>query len=165
MNAQPSIRLPFFIGFILCLLMLGFALFSQHYLGLEPCPLCIFQRVAVMALGLVFLLGALHNPATSFGRRAYGQLVILAALCGAAISGRHSWLQHLPPEKVPECGPGLSYWLDNLPITSVFNKVFAGSGECAEVEWSLFGLSMPEWVLITFVVFALYGLKVLIKGR
>ena len=165
MNAQPSIRSLFLIGFVLCLLMLGFALFSQHFMDLEPCPLCIFQRVAVMALGLVFLLGALHNPSTSFGRRAYGQLVIIAALCGAAISGRHTWLQHLPPEKVPECGPGLSYWLDNLPMTSVFNKVFAGSGECAEVEWSLFGLSMPEWTLVAFIAFALYGLKVLIKGR
>ena len=165
MNAQPSIRPLFLIGFVLCVLMIGFALFSQHFFDLEPCPLCIFQRVAVMALGVVFLLGALHNPSSSFGRRGYGQLVIIAALAGAAISGRHSWLQHLPPEKVPACGPGLSYWLDNLPMTSVFNKVFAGSGECAEVEWSLFGLSMPEWTLVAFIAFALYGLKVLIKGR
>lgn len=165
MNAQPSIRSFFLIGFVLCLIMIGFALFSQHVLDMEPCPLCIFQRVGVMALGVVFLLGALHNPISSFGRRAYGQLIIIAALAGGAVSARHSWLQHLPPEKVPECGPGLSYWMDTLPITSVFNKVFAGSGECAEVEWKMLGLSMPEWTLIAFLAFALYGLKVLIKGR
>ena len=165
MNAQPSIRPLFFVGFILCALMVAFALFSQYYLDLEPCPLCIFQRVAVMALGAIFLLGTIHNPATSFGRRAYGQLIVIAALLGAAVAGRHSWLQHLPPEKVPSCGPGLSYWLDNLPMTSVLNKVFAGSGECAEVEWSMFGLSMPEWTLVAFIAFALYGFKVLIKGR
>lgn len=165
MNTQFSIRSLFLLGFVLCLMMIGFALFSQHFMDLEPCPLCIFQRVAVMALGVIFLLGALHNPSSSFGRRAYGQLIIIAALIGAAISARHSWLQHLPPEKVPECGPGLSYWLDNLPITSVFNKVFAGSGECAEVEWSFIGLSMPEWTLIAFIAFALYGFKVLIKGH
>lgn len=165
MNPQPSIRVFFLAGFAICAVMIAFALFSQHFLDLEPCPLCIFQRIAVMALGVVFLLGALHNPESSFGRRVYGQLVILAALIGAAISARHSWLQHLPPEKVPECGPGLSYWLDTLPITSVLNKVFAGSGECAEVEWTLLGFSMPEWLLLAFLAFALYGFKVLIKGR
>ena len=110
-------------------------------------------------------MGALHNPASSTGRRVYGQLIILGAVGGAVVAARHSWLQHLPSEKVPACGPGLSYWLDNLPLTSVFNKVFAGSGECAEVSWTLFGLSIPEWTLMVFVVFALYGFKVLIKGR
>lgn len=165
MSPQPSIRLFFFLGFIACCLMMGYALYSQYFLYLDPCPLCIFQRVAVIILGVVFLLGAIHNPVTSGGRRTYGFLIVLAAAIGGSVSGRHSWLQHLPPEKVPECGPGLSFWLDTLPITSVFNKVFAGSGECAEVDWSLLGLSMPEWVLIAFVAFGLYGLKVLIKGR
>ncbi|PID45862.1 MAG: disulfide bond formation protein B [Proteobacteria bacterium] len=165
MDSQPSIRRFFLAGFVLCALMIGFALFSQHYMDLEPCPLCIFQRIAVMVLGVVFLLGAIHNPSTGLGRRVYGQLVVLAALAGAAVSARHSWLQHLPPEKVPECGPGLSFWLDTLPMTSVLDKVFNGSGECAEVEWAMFGLSMPEWTLLAFLAFALYGFKVLIKGR
>ena len=165
MNPQYSIRPLFLIGFVLCLMMIGFALFSQYVLDMEPCPLCIFQRVAVMVLGAILFLGAIHNPRTSFGRRVYGQLVILAALSGAAVSARHSWLQHLPPEKVPSCGPGLSYWIDNLPFTAMLSKVFQGSGECAEVQWSLFGLSIPEWALIGFIFFCLYGLKVLIKGR
>jgi len=165
MNPEPTIRPLFLIGFLMCLSMIGVALVAQHYYDMEPCPLCIFQRVAVMILGGVFLLGLLHNPLSSTGGRIYGLLVTLAALGGAAISARHSWLQHLPPEKVPECGPGLSYWIDTLPWTSVIDKVFAGSGECAEVQWSLLGLSIPEWTLLAFAGFALYGIKVLIKGR
>lgn len=165
MNNEYSIRPMFLIGFLLCAMMISVALFMQYYMLLEPCPLCIFQRVAVMIIGGLFLLGALHNPSSSFGRRSYGQLIVLAAIGGGAISARQSWLQHLPPEKVPECGPGLSYWMDNLPFTTVLSKVFEGSGECAEVQWTLFGLSIPEWTLIAFIVFCLYGLKVLIKGR
>ncbi len=165
MNNEYSIRPMFLIGFLICALMMGVALFMQYYMLLDPCPLCIFQRVAVMVIGAIFLVGALHNPSTSFGRRGYAFLIIIAAICGGAISGRQSWLQHLPPEKVPSCGPGLSYWMDNLPFTSVLSKVFEGSGECAEVQWTLFGLSIPEWALIGFVIFCLYGFKVLIKGR
>jgi disulfide bond formation protein DsbB len=165
MNNQHSIRPMFLIGFLVCLGMTAVALYGQYVMYLDPCPLCIFQRVAVMVLGVIFLLGALHNPSTSFGRRGYGQLTIIAALAGASIAARHIWLQHLPPEKVPACGPGLSYWLDNMPFTSVLSKVFEGSGECAEVQLRTFGLSIPEWTLVAFVIFALYGLKVLIKGR
>lgn len=165
MNNEYPIRPMFLIGFLLCAMMIGVALFMQYYMLLEPCPLCIFQRVAVMIIGAVFLLGALHNPSTSGGKRSYGLLILLAAIGGGAISARQSWLQHLPPEKVPECGPGLSYWIDNLPISAMLSKVFEGSGECAEVQWSLFGLSIPEWTLIGFIIFGLYGLKLLIKGR
>lgn len=165
MTNQYSIRPMFLIGFLICLAMTGIALYAQYVMYLDPCPLCIFQRIAVIALGVIFLIGALHNPASSFGRRAYGQLAILAAVCGAAIAARHSWLQHLPPEEVPACGPGLSYWLDTMPFTSVLGKVLQGTGECAEVHWTTLGLSIPEWNLVIFVVFALYGLKVLIKGR
>jgi disulfide bond formation protein DsbB len=165
MTNQHSIRPMFLLGFLFCLAMTGIALYAQYVMYLEPCPLCIFQRVAVMALGLIFLLGAFHNPSSSFGRRGYGQLTIIAAVTGAVIAARHVWLQHLPPEKVPACGPGLSYWLDSMPFTSVLSKVFEGSGECAEVQFRTLGLSIPEWTLIVFVMFALYGLKVLIKGR
>ena len=165
MNNDYSIRPMFLIGFLLCAGMIAVALFMQYYMLLEPCPLCIFQRVAVMVVGAIFLIGLLHNPSSSFGRRVYGQLIVLASIGGGAISARQSWLQHLPPEKVPQCGPGLEYWIDTLPIISMLKKVFEGSGECAEVQWTMLGLSIPEWVLIMFVIFCLYGLKVLIKGR
>ena len=165
MNSQPSIRPIFLLGFLMCTGMIGVALFAQYYLLMDPCPLCIFARVATMAVGAVFLLGALHNPSGTTGRRIYGQLLVLTSLGGIVITGRHSYLQHLPPEQVPSCGPGLSYWMDNLPAFDVLSKVFQGSGECAEVSWSMFGLSIPEWTLAVFAVFMIYGLKVLIKGR
>jgi disulfide bond formation protein DsbB len=143
-------------GFIACVAMMAFALYSQHVLGLEPCPLCIFQRVAVMALGVVFLAAAIQR-AGGFGRYVYAALLALVALAGSAVSGRHVWLQNLPPDKVPACGPDLAFMLDTFPLTDVINNVLSGSGECAEVSWRLLGLSMPAWTLIALVCTGAFG--------
>jgi protein dithiol:quinone oxidoreductase len=132
--------------------LLGYAYYAQFHLGLEPCPLCIFQRVAMIVLFVVVLVAALHAPRGG-GRRVYGALAALAALAGAAIAGRHVWLQHLPPDQVPSCGPGLDYLLDTFPLSETLRKVFTGSGECAEVHWRFAGLSMPEWTLACFALF------------
>ncbi len=134
-------------GFVVCAGLIGFALYSQHQLLLEPCPLCILQRFAVIGLGIVFLIAAVHNPGGA-GRFAYATLMAGATLFGASVAGRHVWLQLLPEDKVPACGPGLDYMWENFPLADVINMVFKGSGECANVEWTLFGLSMPAWVLI-----------------
>jgi protein dithiol:quinone oxidoreductase len=131
--------------------LMAYALFAQYVQHYEACPLCIFQRVALVALGFVFLIAALHAPRGS-GARVYAVLGLLAAVAGMAISGRHLYLQHLPPDAVPACGPGLSYLFDTFPVAEVIQQVFTGSGECAEVNWSLLGLSMPGWVLIWFVI-------------
>lgn len=165
MDSNHSIRPLFIIGFLACVGMIAVALYAQHVMLLEPCPICIFQRIAVMVLGVIFLIGLLHNPSGSRGRRVYGQLVVLASLAGIGLAGWHSWLQRNPPDHPPECGAGLSYWLDNLPPSEVLSKVFAGTGECSQVSWSMLGLSIPEWTLLAFVVFCLYGFKVLIKGH
>lgn len=138
---------------LVCAVLIGMALYFEHVMGMEPCPLCIFQRVAVMALGGVALLAALHNPAALLGRRIYSGLMLLSAAAGAVVAGRHVWLQHLPKDQVPECGPGLSYIMDVLPLSQVLGFVFKGSGECALVDWRLLGLSMPEWTLIAFITF------------
>jgi disulfide bond formation protein DsbB len=102
-------------------------------------------------MGIIFLAAALHNPAGA-GRIVYGVLLGLAAIGGASVAARHAWLQQLPPDRVPSCGPGLDYMLDTLPFTEVLSKVFRGSGECAEIVWQFLGLSMPGWVLVWMTV-------------
>ncbi|HEX7048381.1 MAG TPA: disulfide bond formation protein B [Gammaproteobacteria bacterium] len=143
-------------GFLTCAALLAYAYFTQFYLDLEPCPLCIFQRVGMIAVGVVFVLAAIHGPRQT-GRRVYGALIVLTALAGAAVSARHVWLQNLPPDQVPACGPGLGYMLDVFSFSETLQMVFTGSGECAEVDWSFLGLSMPAWVLICFVALGAFG--------
>lgn len=145
-----------FAGFVFCAGMMGFALYAQHGLLLEPCPLCIFQRIAVIAMGIIFLLAAIHNPGR-LGGFIYSVLLGIAALLGMGVAGRQVWLQSLPPEKVPACGPGLDFMLDAFPLEETVQLVLSGSGECAEISWSLFGLSMPAWVFIALLVLAIYG--------
>jgi disulfide bond formation protein DsbB len=136
---------------------MGYALYAQHVLGFEPCPLCIFQRVAVIALGVAFGLAALQAPGVA-GRCAWSLLMLVAAAAGAGVAGRHLWLQSLPPERVPACGPGLDYMLEAFPLREVLTTVLSGSGECAKVDWSLLGLAMPAWVLISVVALGAFGL-------
>lgn len=154
---RATFRTQFLLGFLACAGLLAYGFYVQLHDGLEPCPLCIFQRVAFFGLGLVFLAGGLHAPAGRGGRRVYGALSLVAAGVGIAIAGRHVWLQNLPPEQVPTCGPGLDYMLEAMPISGVVRKVMTGSGECANVDWSLLGLSMPVWSLLCFVLLAAWA--------
>ncbi len=146
----------FILGALVCAALVGVALYLQHVVHLEPCPLCIVQRGIVMLLALVMVLGAIHNPGQR-GRRAYGAIVAVVALLGAAVAGRHVYLQNLPPDRVPECGPGLAYILDAFPIGEALGLIFRGSGECAEVQWTFLGLTIPGWTLLVFVGFAVCG--------
>ena len=144
-------------AFAACVGMMAFALFSQYVWGLEPCPLCIFQRVSLAAVGLVFLLAGLH-PAGPVGRVIYALLIAASAGSGIAIAGRHVWLQNLPADQVPACGPGLDFMMDTFPFLEVLDMVLSGSGECAEVSWRFLGLTMPTWTLIAFIVLAAWGI-------
>ena len=157
MNLPLTVRNGNLAGFLACAGLMAYALFAQYVLKLEPCPLCIFQRVAIIGLGVVFLVAALHNPGT-IGRRIYAVALVLAAGAGAGVAGRHVWLQNLPPDKVPACGPGLDFMMQTFPFLEVLDMVLSGSGECANVDWSFLGLSMPTWVLISAVVLGVYGL-------
>lgn len=140
-----------FLGAIACLGLMVYALFAEHVLGYEPCPLCVFQRVAVIALGLAFLVAAIHAPGKP-GRMVYGLVLAAIALAGAGVAGRHLWLQSLPPERVPSCGPGLDYMLEAFPFMDMLKTVLSGSGECAEIDWRFLGLAMPAWVLMALVL-------------
>lgn len=146
-------------GAAACAALMAYALYAQYGLGLEPCPLCIFQRVGVIALGSVFGLAALH-PAGPVGRRVWAVLVALAALGAGGVAGRHLWLQSLPPDRVPACGPGLEFMLEAFPLREVIEVVLSGSGECATVDWQLLGIAMPGWVLLAVTALGLAGFAV-----
>ncbi len=142
-----------------CFALIAYALYSQYVLELYPCPLCIFQRLAVIGLGLVTLVAALHNPARK-GTIAYTLVALIAGGAGIGLAARHVWLQNLPPDQVPACGAGLDYMLETLPLSSVIRQVLTASGECAEVSWRFLGLTMPNWVAISVSVLLLWVLFV-----
>ncbi len=153
----PATRQLNLAGFLACAGMMAFALYAEHYLLLSPCPLCVFQRMAVIALGVIFLIATLHDPA-GWGRRVYAGLIFAAAGFGAGVAGRHVWLQHLPADKIPSCGPGFDYIIESFPLSDALKLIFTGSGECATVDWQFLGLSMPAWVLISVVVVGAAGI-------
>ncbi|MEE4163782.1 MAG: disulfide bond formation protein B [Woeseiaceae bacterium] len=155
----PSNRLLNLAGFLVCAGLMGFALFAEYVLLLDPCPLCVFQRVAVILLGIVFLVAALHDPRGK-ARYVYGVLLGLIALGGIGVAGWHVRMQNLPPEEVPTCGPGLSYILENNAFGDALAIVFTGSGSCADVVWEFLGLSMPWWVLLWLLALGTAGVFV-----
>lgn len=144
-NISP--RIGFLSGFLACGLLLAVGAYLQFVEQLEPCPLCISQRLAFMATGLIFLIAAIHNR----GTRWYAILAAITALVGASVSARHVWLQHLPPEEVPECSPGLEYVFQHFPLAETIKLMLTGTGECAKVDWTLLGLAIPSWALIAFL--------------
>ncbi len=160
----PNSRILNVAGFLICAGMMGFALYAQHVLLLDPCPLCILQRFAVIGLGIVFLAAALHNPGRT-GRRVYATLLVLIGAAGAGVAAWHVRLQNLPPEEVPGCGPGLEYIYDNFPLKDALGMIFRGSGECAEVVWRFLGLSMPTWVVIGLVGLGVAGTWNLLRSE
>jgi len=145
------------LGLLACAGLLGYAYYAQVVLGLEPCPLCIFQRVGVAAMAALFAIAAVHNPKAA-GAYVYGVLLLLAALVTMGVAARHLWIQHLPEGAVPACGATLSYMMQIFPLTDVIRKVLTGSGECAKISWTLLGLSMPGWVLLAAAALGAYGL-------
>ncbi len=155
-NPSTFPRRAFNLGaFGVCVALLGYAYYSQYYQGLNPCPLCIFQRIGMLVLGLLFLIAGMHHAARA-GSRIYAVLIALTALASAGVAARHVWLQHFPPQ-VSECGGGLDYMLRHLPLSETLRSVFTGSGDCGVISWTFFGLSMPAWVLVWFVLLGVTG--------
>ena len=152
-------RVAYALGFLMCAGLLAFALYLQYVQQQDPCPLCILQRVAFIAMMVVFLIAALHGPSRR-GAIVYSTLLFLIAVVGAAIAGRQVWLQHLPPNQVPACGPGLEYMLQQFPLGQALQKIFSGSGECAEAGWRFLGLTIAGWSLVWFVLLAFFAIIV-----
>ena len=152
-----SFRQQFLLGAFACAALLGYALFVQFQLGIQPCPFCIFQRICFAALGLVFLLGAMHAPRAPGARKAWALLAFVAAAVGMGYAGRHSWVQLHPPE-LPSCGPGLNFIVEQYSWLGAARKVLQATGDCSNIDWQFLGLSMPMWCLLWFVALGLWAL-------
>jgi disulfide bond formation protein DsbB len=161
--SELSFRQMAVIGAATCAGLLAYAYYLQYFDGQEPCPLCLVQRGCYYAIGLVLLAGAVHGP-RRLGARLYAGAAFLFAAGGGATAARHVWLQHLPPDQVPACGPDLFYMLDNFPLGRTLQLLLRGSGQCAEVHWTFLGLSIAGWSLVWFAAFALYALWLAIKS-
>lgn len=138
------------------------ALTLQYVLHEEPCPLCMVQRFIFIGIGLMFLVAALHHPGR-VGRWVYSSLIALAALGGVAVASRHIWIQNLPKDQVPACGPGLDYMLENFPMAEVWQELMHGSGECAAKGWTFLTLGIPEWSLLWYVLLGVAALGIALR--
>jgi disulfide bond formation protein DsbB len=158
-------RAGYLLGFLISFGLVALALYLQKAYNLEPCPMCIFQRIAYMVLGIFFLIAAIHNPAV-VGRKIYGALQFITAVVGAGIAGRHMWIQANPDKVMSECGAGFDYVYETLPFREFLNWVFKGTGECSAIDWTFLGLTIPELSLIAFVGLAIYSVMLtLLKPR
>ena len=144
-------RLFFLAVFLACAGLLGFALYLQEVEGLDPCPMCILQRYAFVAIALVALAAAIHGPRAGLALKAYAILLSLFALVGGGTAIRQSWLQH-HPAKSQSCGADLEGLLENFPLSQALPRIFAGTGDCSIVSWTLMGLSIAEWALVWFAI-------------
>ena len=162
MMTLPSSRAIYGLVFFGCTFLMAAALFMEHQMGLEPCPLCILQRVMVIATGVIALIAAIHNPQIS-GIKIYGGFMALSAVLGGGVSMRQLWLQGLPEDQVPVCGASLDYLLDVFPLTDVLSMVLSGDGTCAEVVLTFLGVSIPGWTLLGFVALVVIGLFQIIR--
>jgi disulfide bond formation protein DsbB len=149
-------RTGYLLGFLASFGLVGIGLFIQQKYHLEPCPLCISQRIVFMKLGVLFLIAAIHNPA-QLGRRIYGVLQVIVALAGAGIALRHIWVQNHVSEIMAECGVGFDYMFENFPLQKALQLVFKGTGDCAKIDWAMFGLTIPQLALIAFIGLAIYA--------
>jgi protein dithiol:quinone oxidoreductase len=152
-----SFRLAAAVGALACALLLGFGYYLQYVAGLDPCPLCLVQRGFFYAVMVVFGVAAVHAP-LGVGRIVYAGIGALFAAGGAAAAGRQVWLQHLPADRVPQCGPDLYFMLENFPLSRTLRTLISGTGECAVVDWTFLGLSIAEWSLVWFVLLILYAI-------
>ena len=160
----PNSRIIFGLLFFGCSFLMAVALFMEHQMNLEPCPLCILQRIMVITAGIIALIAAIHHP-RELGIKAYGGLVVVSAAIGGAISSRQLWLQSLPADEVPACGASLDYMLEVFPLADVLSMVLSGDGTCAEIAWTLLGLSIPGWTLVGFAGFIAIGVFQIIRPR
>jgi disulfide bond formation protein DsbB len=159
-----STRAWFALGSAVCAALIALALYLQYFVNLDPCPLCMLQRVAFIVMGLVFMAGAIHGPGRT-GNRVYASIGAVAALTGAGLATRHVWLQYNPP-KFASCAGDIYSQLERLPLGRVIANAIRATGDCAKVDWTLLGLSVAEWSLVWFVIFSLGALALLLrKGR
>lgn len=149
-NSLSNPRTGFAVVLLACLGLLGFAYYSQYSMMLDPCPMCILQRIAFMIMAVFALIGLVHGSRGK-ARWVWTTGILAGGVWGAITAGRHVWIQNLPPDQVPDCGPGFEYNMEMFGLGEALRAAFAGSGDCAEIDWSLWGLSMPGWTFLWYV--------------
>ena len=159
-----SARWLYLAGALVIGALFGAALYLQYVLHQIPCPLCMIQRAIFTAMLVLFALATLHNPKRT-GAWIYGVLLTLLALGGVGVATRHIWLQHLPKDQVPACGPGLDYMLQNFPMADVWQELMHGSGECAAKGWTFLTLGIPEWSLIWYVLLGTWAMLIALRKQ
>ena len=157
--SNVSNRRLYLVGALVIAVLFGAALYLQHVLHQDPCPLCMVQRVIFIAMLVLFAIATLHNPKRT-GAKVYAALIGLVALSGVGVASRHIWIQHLPKDEVPACGPGLNYMLENFPMSEVLQELMHGSGECAAKGWTFLTLGIPEWSLIWYVLLGAWAVMI-----
>jgi disulfide bond formation protein DsbB len=163
LSVLPSTRTLLTLIWLGSIVLMAIGLYMQYVMELLPCALCMTQRIFIIAIGVVALFAWLHNP-TGRGIRAYALVGMLMAIIGGAFSSRHLWLQSLPEDLAPACGPSLSYLLETVPFFEALSVLLRGDGNCAETSWSLFGITIPGWTLIAFVGLFLTNVAVFYKS-
>jgi len=157
-------RLAFAAMALACAALLGVGYYLQFHDGLEPCPMCIFQRVCYMAVVAIAAVAAVHGPGR-LGQRVYSVLLALPVLVGLGVAARQTWLQHLPADQVPECGPGLAFMLEMYAPFEVLKRTLRGTGDCAKVDWTFLGLSIAEWSVICFTMLLIVLVLQFLRAR
>lgn len=142
--------------------LMAFGLYLQYVEYQDPCPLCMVQRLIFVAIMALFLLAALHGPKRT-GERVYGALVALLSLFGVGVAARHIWIQHLPKDQVPSCGPGLDYMIETMPMSDVLKELMHGSGECAAKGWTFLTLGIPEWSLLCYIALGMWATAIALR--
>lgn len=159
-----SNRILYLLGALFASGLMGFGLYLQYVKHQDPCPLCMVQRVIFIAILAVFAIAALHGP-KRVGERIYAALIMLLSLSGAGVAARHIWIQHLPPDQVPACGPGLDYMLETMPMSNVLKELMHGSGECAAHGWTFLTLGIPEWSLLCYLALAMWAMLIALRKK
>lgn len=159
---EQAPRLLFGTLFAACAALLGVGLYLQHVVGLEPCPMCIMQRYAFVALALVALVAAIHAPRRT-GAVVYGGLLLVVALAGGAVAAQQSRLQLSPPS-LAECGPGFAYMMESFGFAEALPMMFRGAGDCSAIDWTLLGLTIANWSLLCFIAIAAFSIAMMWRG-
>ncbi|NLZ78720.1 MAG: disulfide bond formation protein B [Gammaproteobacteria bacterium] len=161
---RPATRTVFLLAFVAALGLIGAALYLEHVVGLEPCPLCHVQRFAVVLFAALCLLATLQNPQV-LGQRIYAVFMLLAASLGIATASRQIWLQGLPEDQLPSCLPPLEFMLEAFPLQEIITKMLHGTADCAAVDWTLLGLNIAQLNVMSFSAMLLLSLYVLLRKQ
>jgi len=161
---QLSARKAYLALFLVVFSLVSYAVYLQFWQNIEPCPLCVGQRIVYLVLAIILLVGVFHNP-RSVGIRFYSILILLVCSFGIGLSARQVWLQALPKDQVPMCGPGINYMIQNFPLGETIKTMFTGTGECAVIHWQFMGLSIAGWSLTFFAFIFFVALVYLIYAE